>query len=489
MDSTTKNVSLPWLIPAIAGSSLALFFGTGLHPHWWLTWLAPIPVLLVAPRSSAARAFLAAVISWFLASLNMWALFRNVLQVPLPAVLAFLMLPGCFFGLGVLLFRRWARGRRPIAAALGFAAFWVTYEYVLASNSIHSTFGNLAYNQMNFLPILQIASVTGIWGISFCIMLFAATVATLFSGYATSREKSVLAASVAIFLLLVVGFGEWRLYAPKNGSASVSVGLLASDSPQNAMPSKPEDAQHLMSEYAAQVQTLLKQGAQVVVAPEKIVVVQDENIKAVDDLFAASSSSSGGEIVIGVARGAPNEWLNEVRVYTPANASPLLYEKHHMLPPFESKFTVGKSRTVLQQPSGVWGVTICKDMDFPALSREYGRQGVGLLLVPAWDFDADGWLHGRMAILRGVENGFSIARAPRHGILTVSDSRGRVLAERSTAAAPFSTILTQVPVGHQATFYSRTGNWFPWCCIALLLALFVFVRPHPVSAAHYNERR
>ena len=152
-----------------------------------------------------------------------------------------------------------------------------------------------------------------------------------------------------------------------------------------------------------------------------------------------------------------------------------------MLPPFESKFTVGNSQTTLQQPR--WGVTICKDMDFPGLSREYGRDGVGLLLVPAWDFDADGWLHGRMAILRGVEDGFSIARAPRHGILSVSDSRGRVLAERSTAAAPFSTILTQVPVNHEATLYSRAGDWFAWCCITLLLGLLVFARPRPTSAA------
>ena len=489
MNSTTQNASLAWLISAIACSSLALFFGTGLHPHWCLTWLAPIPVLLIAARSSAALAFLAAVISWFLGSLNMWALFRNVLQVPVPAVLAFLILPACFFGLAVFLFRRWARGGRPIAAALGFAAFWVIYEYVLASTSIHSTYGNLAYNQMNFLPILQIASVTGIWGISFCIMLFAAAVAALFSRYAASRDKNILAAGVAIFLLAVLGFGEWRLHSPQNGGSSVSVGLLASDLPQNTMPSKPEDTQRLMSEYAAQMQGLLKQGAQVVVAPEKIVVLQDENTKAVDDLFAAQASSSGSLLVIGVARRAPSEWLNEARVYTPASAAPLLYEKHHMLPPFESKFTVGNSRTLLQQPSGLWGVTICKDMDFPGLSREYGRQGVGLLLVPAWDFDADGWLHGRMAILRGVENGFSIARAPRHGSLTVSDSRGRILAERSTAAAPFSTILAQVPVRHEATLYSRTGNWFPWCCIAILLALFLFARPHPISAAHYRDGR
>lgn len=482
MDSRARNVSIGWVIGAIVCSSLALFFGTGLHPHWWLTWLMPIPVLFVAARSSAPRAFFAALAAWFLGSLNMWGVFRNVLQVPLVAVLAFLILPGCFFGLGVLLFRRWVRAGRVAAASVGFAAFWVSYEYVLAMSSIHSTFGNLGYSQMNFLPILQIASLTGIWGMSFCMMLVAATVAALSSGYGTSREKGRLAAGVAIFLLAVIGFGEWRLHAPQKAEW-VSVGLLASDLPQNIMPSKPEDAQRLMSEYAAQVQTLLKEGAQVVVAPEKIVVVQDENIKAVDDLFATAASAFGSEVVVGVARHAPKEWLNEARVYTPGTASPLIYEKHHMLPPFESKFTVGSSRTVLQQPSGLWGVTICKDMDFPGLSREYGRDGVGLLLVPAWDFDADGWLHGRMAILRGVEDGFSIARAPRHGILSVSDSRGRVLAERSTAAAPFSTILTPVPVRHEVTFYSRSGNWFAWCCIALLLGLVVFARPRPMSAA------
>ncbi len=330
MDSGAKNVSIGWVIGGIVCSSLALFFGTGLHPHWWLTWLMPIPVLFVAARSSAPRAFFVALAAWFLGSLNMWGVFRNVLQVPLVAVLAFLILPGCFFGLGVLLFRRWLRAGRVAAASVGFAAFWVSYEYVLAMNSIHSTFGNLGYSQMNFLPILQIASLTGIWGMSFCMMLFAATVAALSSGYGTSREKGRLAVGVAIFLLAVIGFGEWRLHAPQKAEW-VSVGLLASDLPQNIMPSKPEDAQRLMSEYAAQVQTLLKKGAQVVVAPEKIVVVQDENIKAVDDLFASAASASGSEVVVGVARQAPKEWLNEARIYTPGTASPRIYEKHHML--------------------------------------------------------------------------------------------------------------------------------------------------------------
>jgi apolipoprotein N-acyltransferase len=106
--------------------------------------------------------------------------FRNVLQVPLVPVLAFLILPGCFFVLGALLFRRWVRAEKP-AAVVGFAAFSVTYEYMLAMTSVHSTFGNLGYMQMNFLLILQLAALTGIWGISFCLTLFAATLAALCS--------------------------------------------------------------------------------------------------------------------------------------------------------------------------------------------------------------------------------------------------------------------------------------------------------------------
>jgi apolipoprotein N-acyltransferase len=203
---------------------------------------------------------------------------------------------------------------------------------------------------MSFLPIPQLAALTGIWGISFCLMLFAATLAALCSGYGSSREKGVLAAGATISLFAAIGFGEWRLHAPQRAEW-VSVGLLASDLPQNILPSDPQDAQRLMSQYAAQVQAFLKQGAQVVVAPEKIVVVQDENIKAVDDLFATLAAASGSPVVIGVARHGPKEWLNEARIYAPANPRPLTYEKHHMLPPFESKSLLGTREQCCNSPA------------------------------------------------------------------------------------------------------------------------------------------
>ena len=124
-------------------------------------------------------------------------------------------------------------------------------------------------------------------------------------------------------------------------------------------------------------------------------------------------------------------------------------------------------------PSGKWGVEICKDMDFTPLSRDYGRLGAGLMLVPAWDFVLDRFQHGHIAVMRGVEDGFSIARAARDGYLTVSDNRGRILAETRSNSSSFATLLADVPTTHDSTIYLRFGDWFSWLTIAILAGTLV----------------
>ena len=113
-------------------------------------------------------------------------------------------------------------------------------------------------------------------------------------------------------------------------------------------------------------------------------------------------------------------------------------------------------------------MAICKDMDFTALSRKYGHDGVGLMLVPAWDFNVDRAWHGHMAVMRGVEDGFSITRAAKNGYLTASDDRGRILAEVRSDSAPFATLMAKIPVAHDATIYLAMGDWFAWLAIAIL---------------------
>jgi apolipoprotein N-acyltransferase len=83
-----------------------------------------------------------------------------------------------------------------------------------------------------------------------------------------------------------------------------------------------------------------------------------------------------------------------------------------------------------------------------------------------------------MAVLRAVENGFALARSARNGLLTLSDNRGRILAEAATAAGRFVSITGRVNVERGETFYTRSGDWFAWLCVVtfvLLVAYRVYV--------------
>ena len=139
-----------------------------------------------------------------------------------------------------------------------------------------------------------------------------------------------------------------------------------------------------------------------------------------------------------------------------------------MLPPFESSQIPGKQRLTIPRDGTQWGVAICKDMDFTSMGVGYAKLGAGLMLVPAWDFNLDRTWHGDMAIMRGVEGGFSVARAAKNGYLMVSDSRGRVIARARSDSAPFVTLIADVPAEHETTLFQRWRDWFAWVAVGLL---------------------
>ena len=469
MDSQPRQASIA--VAAVIASGLALFFGTGLHPVWGLTWVAPIPVLVAAAYLTRGWSFASAFAAWLVGGLNMWHYFHVALEIPLIPVILFISGPALVFACVVLVYRRFLRVSA-WQAALVFPALWVTYEFVSERLSPHSTFGNISYSQMNLLPVLQIASVTGIWGISFCLFLFSATVSVLLSGDRVSGKRGWLTLATFVWLALVIGLGGWRLLSYDPTQNTVLVGLVASDLPQNLITVKSENTIRLMHSYDNQAQALATQGAKVVVIPEKVAVLFDSELPEVDSMFREAAQKSGAEIVVGVIHPTKGAKWNEARLYAPSGEI-RTYEKHHMLPSFESDLTPGTSRTEWGESSGRWGIEICKDMDFPKLSREYGKDGTALLIVPAWDFVADGWLHGRMAILRGVESGFTIVRSPKQGVLTVSDDTGRVLAQRTTGAEPFTSLIAAAPLHHSDTIYARFGDWFAWLNVAAALCLLV----------------
>lgn len=454
---------------ALAASALLLYFGTGLHPVWWLTWIAIIPVLVVAPRLRAASSFEVSALAWFIGGLNFWHYAHSEIELPLGIILVFLTVPALAFGLTTLAFRALVRRGALGKAILIVPALWVTYEYLTEITSINSTFGNLGYTQMNFLPVVQIASLTGIWGISFCLFLFSTAIAVLLVEPGSRSHKAKLAASVAIFLGAVLLYGAWRLRAQPGASRSVEVGLIGTGT-EHEFPQTDEAGLELLRLYASRIVEGAPRDAHVFVLPEKITVMSDEGTTQVDALFKSTAVRVHATIVVGLDRGTRTHRVNEARVYSPVGTV-ASYVKHHLVPGFERVDQPGTTRTVMSEPSGVWGVQICKDMDFPRLSRDYGDGRVGLLLVPAWDFVIDGWLHGRMAILRGVEDGFTIVRSAKEGRLTVTDSRGRVLAEENNETGGFHELFAAAPAEHVNTLYTRWGDWFAWLNLALLAGL------------------
>ncbi|HTZ49450.1 MAG TPA: nitrilase-related carbon-nitrogen hydrolase [Verrucomicrobiae bacterium] len=464
--------------PCLAVSAALFFLGTGLAPLWPLAWLAPIPVLWASSRLTARQAFFVAAAAYALGGLNEWSYARSVLATWIVA--SILVFSACMFAVGVLLFRVAIVRGKIWQAALAFPAFWVSVEFAVATVSVHSTFGNIAYSQMNFLPVLQIASVTGIWGISFTIFLFASTVAAVLVPGPRSVKLPLLIGSAAVITAVFV-FGAWRLASTPN-SPTIKVALIASDSPEDLNPQTPAETQQIFLRYAEHIKLLAGQGIQLFVLPETVGPVDDASQQEFDDFFGKLAKEAEAYIEIGVARITPSGASNQERVYSPQGELVATYDKHHLLPPGENRFTPGTKRAVFSGISGKWGLEICKDMDFPRLSRQYSDDGIALLIVPASDFVDDGWLHGRMAILRGVESGFSIARSAKLGILTDTDDRGRVLAARNTIGSSFPSVVANVPVRHDATLYARFGNWFAWGCVALLLLTIVSGRKYAAKA-------
>ncbi|MGA2595986.1 MAG: nitrilase-related carbon-nitrogen hydrolase [Bryobacteraceae bacterium] len=447
---------------AIVVSAAAWYFSTGFGEVWPLAWIAPIPVLWFALRAPSWRqaAFVAG-IAYLAGSLNLLSYIMSLM--PLPIVAIVFLAPALIFAISAL-FARWAARRwPPWIAAFAFPAAWTSYEYLMSITSPHGAGGSIAYSQTDFLTILQLASITGIWGITFVLCLVPSAIAVALSCRA---PKALIPAAAA--MLVALSFGAIRLRQPPEGT-TVRVGLAATDTGiGRAFRTKDQAiAVATAHEYAARVASLVTQGAQVVVLPEKFVGVTPSDSSEVMSAF----SNPQAIVIAGFNRIGIDPPRNVADVFAPDGRLLLEYDKRHMLPGPETGYRVGKTPGLFNAPGGQWGVAICKDMDFQAWSREYGKRGVRFLAVPAWDFNRDAKYHLRPAIVRAVENGFTMARVAQEGFLNFSDAYGRILAQERSSELPAAMMLRDIHPGPGPTFYTRTGDWFGRINVVLLIVV------------------
>ena len=471
-----------WQMLAAIASGLAFSSVYGLEPLWWLAWIAPVPLLYVLLRPTATPALgralggLAALLAFApqLAQASrvfgpFTALFFYLLQTALWAAV---------YGFLVRLHQRHSRWTNVFLYPL----LWIAFECLTANISANGTWGSLAYSQMDVPLFLQGASLAGIAGVTVLPLLFASTAAFLLLRRQNPTWPRATVRLPLFLLLFALGASGWRLYFGQPGPM-VRVGLASADRflPANATA---EAANLVHGKYADSIRQLASEGAWLVALPEKIATYDDARASQAAGAWQNLALETGVHLIVGADVQYTSHRHNVDWVFHPDGAAPQIYSKHHLVPGLESAFTPGHSLTSFIDGGARVGLQVCKDMDFPALSRAYGRMGVNMIVAPAWDFGSDGQYHSRMAILRGIESGFTVIRVGRNGRLTVSDRYGRLTAESPSQDFPPVQLLAWAPVPvPELTLYAAIGDSLGWLALFLVILLrFLPAKPAPAVA-------
>ncbi|WP_157124816.1 nitrilase-related carbon-nitrogen hydrolase [Nocardia pseudovaccinii] len=451
------------VLAAIVVSALLWYLGTGLHPLPGSVFLAPLPVLLVAPRVGAAAAFFAGFLAWGGSGLRYWPYFIDTIEQPVLVTLLLLGGTAAVFGGLVVMTRALVLRGRTGSAVLALPTGWVTFEFLVSLAGQFGAWWSIAYTQFELLPLIQTAALTGPWGITFLIMLVPATVAALAAPEVTGAQRLRFASATVLLLVAVGAFGWWRLaVAPERDT--VRVGLLAVSQPPEYVPANSADGRDMVARVVSEIDRLADQGAQVVVLPEKAWTADESTLAALSGPLTEVATRRGIQVVAGLVKTTGGISVNAAIAYP----SGVEYAKHRLIPGLEDDLEPGTGWQRI--PGEPWALAVCFDLDGPDLVRENRNRGATLLLVPALDFTNDRWLHSRMAVMRGVESGVGIARAPQLGELVASDSRGHILASARTDVTVTRSVLATIPLDSHKTVYARFGDWFAWLSVAVFAA-------------------
>jgi apolipoprotein N-acyltransferase len=459
---------------AILGG-LLMRWSFGLHPLWWLAWIAPAPLLVAALRSSARAAFGWSLLAGLIAASA--SLHYLTLTLPLAPALFVTLLLALLWVLVVCQARRIMLATSSAWAVLAYPLLWCAVDTLLAHLHPEGNWSSLAYSQGGFPPALQVVSLLGVAGLVFVLSLVPAALAlAALRGWRAARWP--LAGSL-LLALACLGFGYARIppAAPIQGDL---VGMAVID--DFIGPRVPAaQVERIWTQYERHVETLAGQGARMVLLPEKIAMLSPAQAEPLRQRMAALAARARVWLALGVGIKEGSK-TNHLWLFAPDGRFTADYLKHHLAPP-ERDFAAGLAYAIQAMAGQRYGLAICKDVHFAAMGREYAALGAQALLVPAWDFGEDGSHAARLSAVRGIESGVAMARAAREGLLTMTDAYGRVVAEAGSGNLPGVTLLGRVPAPLPGgTLYSRIGDVFGWLCTvaAILMAILGWARgAHP----------
>jgi apolipoprotein N-acyltransferase len=443
-------------------SGVLLYLSLGLSDMWFLAGFALIPILWLAYTNAPIwQLILAAMSAWLAGQIYAFQCYGSVSPL---LILSGLLPLTALFPLAVIFARLAQRRASVLVTLLAFPACWTAMEYLYGLVAPNGSYGSLAYSQMSAPVLIQSASLLGMYSVTFLICLFANTLAMALH---TSLRSSLLLALGFGICALDVAFGFVRLSQPQ--PAAVTVGAFVDESAMlTAYRSDTLDsAVSVSAAYASAIRQAAAQGVQFAVTQEGGIVTRQEWRAAILAPLLSVAQQTGVQVIAGVYERVPPA---DMAFALQANNAPRSYAKRHLIPFVETQFTPGRTSGWLGDGRAM---EICKDMDYPRTILGDAKYGIRLMGVPAGDFGKDAWLHARMAIMRGVENGFSIVRAANEGLLTASDAEGRLVAQKNAASSGMTVLIAALPLGPGPTLYTRIGDAFACCMVLLFLAIAV----------------
>jgi apolipoprotein N-acyltransferase len=496
------------LLSALSGLLLVLAF-----PKFnleVLAWGAFLPWLWALKKKSPSQAAFLGLVTGlvFFTGLLYWVyvVLTDYGNLPAPVSIFFLMVLTAYLALYFSAFAfslRWVTDKIDLAETLFAPPLWVSLEYLRGILLSGFPWGLLGYSQFLSFPMVQISDITGVYGVSFVIVLvnvslYRLTAASL-SGRWKSGLKEVLAGGIILAMMGV--YGHFRLIdldRKTKQQKPFRVALIQGNIRQD-IKWEPQFQEETVKIYSDLTQEVKLERPDLIIWPETATPFFFQSAYPFQSRILELSHQMGAPLLFGAPafeRDGPRvNYFNSAFLISPEKKILDRYDKIHLVPFGEyaplsgilgftrdiigaiGDFTSGKGVHNLALPWGNFGVLICYEAIFPDLSRGFVERGAQFLV----NITNDAWFgrtaapyqHLSMVTLRAVENRVPIARAANTGISAVIDARGRVLF--STGLFTREILSGNIYLNGSRTFYTKFGDLFAYLCLGYTVIFMIWI--------------
>lgn len=475
-----------WLWLTI-GAALLPF--TSIQPNLPIAaWLAPIFLLRFTRTQRAAVGLpLIAVISCLAMVIPWWAFYSaSPILVPVLSIVY-----GIVGTLGYAVDRLLTPRLPSAVRSLVFPVALTTVDLTMALVGPITNWGSPAYSQFGNLALMQIVSVSGMWGLTFLIGWGASAVnATWEQGFEWPALKRYVGSFTAVLIAALL-FGGIRLayFAPT--SPTVRVAALAPSEAQLSsifdLPNKnftTEAAREagrtrfmpVVEDLFTRTEQEAKSGAKIIFWSEGASMLLKEDEAAVIERGRILARQEHIYLQLGLMIILNTDHFpfmeNRAIMIDPSGHVIWDYAKAHPTPGEASNIAPGSDAIpTVDTPYGRIATVICYDADFASFMRPAGQAHVDILLDPSLDWNEVKVTHDQMATLRAIENGVSLVRATSMGLSSAVDYHGRRLASIDYFNTDTPVLVTLMPIHGTSTVYTYIGDIFAYLCIISLVAL------------------